>query len=255
MPRISLVVITLNEEKNLDRCLQSVAGVVDEMIVVDSGSTDGTEGIALSHGAKFVHNPWGGYSAQKNFGNHVASHDWILSLDADEALDDQLRRSVMDFKSSPTADACEMSRMTNYCGSWIRHSGWYPDIKLRLWDRTKGEWQGMIHETISMKEGTETIKLKGDILHYSFYSVTDHAAQMLRFTEVMAQDNVKLGKKGTYAKIFISPIFKFFQNYFLRLGFLDGYHGLVICIMSSYAAFFKYARTRELEKEQTKTIT
>lgn len=250
MLQISLVVITRDEEKNIARCLKSAEGIADEMIVIDSGSSDQTESIAVAMGARFVSHPWQGYSAQKNWGNRQAKHDWILSLDADEALNDDLRQSILAFKKQPDADACEISRLTNYCGSWIRHCGWYPDTKLRLWNKQKGSWQGLIHESVVMADGATLRQLKGDILHYSFYSVTDHAAQMLRFTEVMAQDNVRQGKKSSLTKIFVAPIFKFIQNYFLRLGFLDGYHGLVICVMSSYAAFFKYAKTRELEKEQ-----
>ncbi|MBS1689005.1 MAG: glycosyltransferase family 2 protein, partial [Bacteroidetes bacterium] len=139
MVKISVVIITLNEEKNLSRCLTSVAGIADEVVVVDSFSTDNTAAIAEKYGARVVNQAFLGYGAQKNFANDQAANDWILSLDADEALSPELQQSILSVKAKPEYDAYSLSRLTNYCGKWVKHCGWYPDKKLRLFDKTKGK--------------------------------------------------------------------------------------------------------------------
>ncbi|RLD77314.1 MAG: glycosyltransferase family 2 protein, partial [Bacteroidetes bacterium] len=153
MPKLSAVIITQNEEQNIGRCIDSLKGVADDIVVVDSGSTDNTEAICKEKGARFFYNKWEGYIEQKNFANDLAEHKYILSVDADEALSGQLRDSILEAKESLKADGYEMNRLTNYCGTWIRHGGWYPDRKLRLFHRDKFEWGGeKIHEAMVMKE-------------------------------------------------------------------------------------------------------
>ncbi len=248
--KISATIICKNEERNITRCIESLLGVADEIIVVDSFSTDSTPKICQSYPqVRFVQQTWLGYSAQKNFANQLATNDFILSIDADEALSESLQNSLLALKKNgANHDAYTFNRLTNYCGRWIRHSGWYPDAKLRLWDRRKGSWQGMIHEEIKMLTGSKIGHLKGDLLHYSYYSVIDHLRQMTVYTEIMAKDNIAKGKKATFNKLILSPLFKFFQSYFLQLGFLDGFYGLVVCTLSAYATFLKYLRTKELEE-------
>jgi glycosyltransferase involved in cell wall biosynthesis len=141
--RISCVIITLNEERNLARCIGSLQGVADDVVVVDSFSSDGTERIAKEHGARFVQHKFEGHIEQKNWAITQAQHSWVLSLDADEALSEELRNSITAAKQRDDADGYTMNRLTNYCGRWIRHGGWYPDRKLRLWDRRKGRWTGV----------------------------------------------------------------------------------------------------------------
>jgi len=246
--QISAVIITHNEEKNILRCIESLKDVADEIIIVDSFSTDKTLTTAYEFGATVVSHPWVGYAAQKNFANSIAKHDWVLSLDADEAISEKLKESIIKIKANAQADGYELSRLTNYCGHWIKHGDWYPDYKLRLWKKTMGNWQGFIHEEIKMPANATVQKLSGDLLHYSYYSVLDHVGQMHKFTELMAQDNHINNRKASLFKIVFSPPTKFIKSYFFRLGFMDGFFGFVVAVMSAHATFLKYIRTRELGK-------
>lgn len=251
MPLLSVVIITFNEERNIARCIGSVKEVADEVLVVDSHSTDRTEEICLSLGARFVKNDWAGYSAQKNFANALAKHDLILSIDADEALSDDLRKSILKVKEKQDHDGYTMNRLTNYCGAWIRHGSWYPDRKLRLFDRRKGSWQGAIHESIRLEGSTGF--LKGDLLHYSYYSVSDHVRQANHFTDLTAREAFERGKNAGTLKLLFSPCIKFLRDYIFLRGFLDGYPGFLVCRISAWATFLKYAKLRQLHKDKPAT--
>ncbi len=247
--KISAVIITFNEEKNIKRCLESLLGVADEIIVVDSFSTDQTENICKQYQVKFISQAWLGYSGQKNFGNSLATSDYILSIDADEALSDELKKSLLDLKINPAHDIYSIKRLTNYCGKWIKHCGWYPDKKIRVWKNGKSQWHGEIHESIQYDTGLTVSELKGDLLHYSYYTIQDHLSQINLFTEIMAKDEVKKGKTVTILQLLLSPLFKFFKSYFIKLGFLDGYYGFIVCVISAQASFYKYLKIRELLKK------
>jgi glycosyltransferase involved in cell wall biosynthesis len=249
MPGLSVVIITLNEEKNIARCLQSVKDVADEILVVDSYSTDRTEQICRSMGARFIQNRWQGYTSQKNFANSMALHDHILSIDADEALSDDLRKSILIVKENWLSDGYIMNRMTNYCGKWIRHGSWYPDRKLRLFDRTKGSWKGVIHEEFFLKDGASTGSIRGDLLHYSYYTISDHVKQANHFTDITAELAYSKGKRAGLLKILFSPVVKFIRDYFFLLGFLDGYPGFIIAQISANATFLKYIKLRQLHRQ------
>ncbi|OQX80975.1 MAG: glycosyl transferase [Bacteroidetes bacterium 4484_249] len=254
MPKISVVIITLNEEANIGRCIDSVEDVADEIVVVDSYSTDKTEEIAKTKGAKFILNKFEDYVKQHEFANTQASYDLILSLDADEALSDDLRESIINVKKYWKHDGYSMNRKTNYCGKWINHSGWYPDIKLRLYDRRKGKWTGQkIHERFSLFEGSTKGHMKGDLLHYSFNSITQHVNQANKFTDLTAQAAFENGKKSSMFKIIFNPVLKFIRDYFFNLGFLDGYYGFVVCQISANATFLKYVKLKQLNKS-SKTL-
>lgn len=245
--RLSVVIITFNEERNIGRCLASVKSVADDVVVVDSFSTDRTEAIVREHGARFVQHAFEGHIEQKNWAVTQAEHPWVLSLDADEALDDRLTAAIMEVKQAPKADGYTMHRLTNYCGSWIRHGGWYPDTKLRLWDSTKGSWTGTNpHDRYELRPGSRTAHLQGDLLHYSYYTLDDHLRQVNYFTSIMARDNHARGKRAPLWKLLLSPAAKFLGDYVMRGGFLDGWHGFVIARISAHATFLKYAKTREL---------
>jgi glycosyltransferase involved in cell wall biosynthesis len=247
--KLSVVIITFNEERNIKRCLDSIREVADEIIVVDSLSTDKTEEICRQYSSlKFVKQSWLGYSGQKNFANGLAQCDYIFSLDADEVLSAELTESVIRIKNSPEHDVYIVKRLTNYCGKWIRHCGWYPDKKIRLWRKNKASWQGDIHETLKLDKNVSTSILNGDLLHYSYYSIKDHLNQVNLFTELMASDAVKKGKKVTLAQLFFSPPIKFIKSYFIQLGFLDGYYGFVVSAISAQTAFYKYLKMREFLK-------
>lgn len=251
MPQFSVVIITFNEERNIGRCLKSLEEVADEIVVVDSFSTDKTAEICQDFPVKFIQKEWMGYSSAKNFANSLANNDYILSIDADEALSDELKKSILELKKSDNLfDAYRFNRLANYCGSWIHHCSWYPDIKLRLWNRHKGQWEGEIHEEIKMKSSAKAGFIKGDLLHFSYYSIEQHIRQVNNFTDLAAKAAFEKGKKAGCLKILFSPFIKFTRDYFLKLGFLDGYAGFVICRISAHATFLKYAKLRQLNKNK-----
>lgn len=247
MIKLSVAVITLNEERNLARCLESVAGLADDVVIVDSFSTDKTEEIARAYGAQFVKNKFNGYINQKNFANQHAKYDHILSLDADEALSDELKASIKKAKENFDADGYTMNRLTNYAGKWVRHCGWYPDKKMRLFNRTKGQWEGLIiHEEFKLFEGGRKKHLEGNLLHYSFNSVEEHKRQSEKFTTLGAKADFQQGKKAPFYKIWLGTVFKFVQCYLLQGGFLDGKTGLTICYLSALATHHKYVKLKRL---------
>ena len=249
---LSLVVITYNEEKNLDRCMASAVGLVSEIVVVDSNSTDGTVEIAKKYGARVVQRAFDGYAQQKNFATAQASHDWILSLDADEQLTQELVGSISNVLSAPEHAVYKMARLTNYCGQWIKHCGWYPDYQVRLYNRTKGRWQELkVHEYWKLAGGNGAMgMLDGDLLHYSFTSVEQHKRKIKRYTDLAAEAAVEKGKKGSLLKVIFSPVWHFISEYFFRLGFLDGYYGWVICGLSAKSAYLKYSKIRRLASKK-----
>ncbi|MBS0401688.1 MAG: glycosyltransferase family 2 protein [Bacteroidetes bacterium] len=249
---ISAVIITLNEEHNLARCLASVKAVADDIVIVDSYSTDGTERIAREHGARFVQHTFEGHIEQKNWAITQAKHPWVLSLDADEAVDDGLKQSILRLKrDGPQADGYTMNRLTNYCGTWIRHGGWYPDAKLRLWDSRKGKWGGTNpHDRYELHPGTSTAHLKGDLLHYSYHSISDHVKQADYFTTIAAKAMHARGQRPGFLKMLVSPVAKFLGSYVLQGGFRDGFNGFTIARISAAATFWKYAKLRQLWRQQ-----
>jgi glycosyltransferase involved in cell wall biosynthesis len=250
MIKISAVIITLNEERNLERCLKSLIGVADEIVVLDSHSTDRTIDIANQYNASIYQEKFTGYVRQRNIANEKAAHDWILALDADEELTPELARSILEVKQNTKYDAYQFSRLTNYCGKWIKHCGWYPDKKIRLVNRTKGSWKGeQVHEYWGMHDSTAKIgHLKGDLLHYSFYTISDHVRQIEKFTEMSARAAVENGKSCSILKILIAPQWGFFVSYVVRFGILDGYYGLLVCKLSAYASLLKYSKIRQYSK-------
>jgi len=249
MPEISVVIMTLNEEQKIEKCLQTVRQVADEIIVVDSFSTDRTEEICLKFGAKFTRHPFEGYIEQRKYAIDQASNDHILVIDADEALSEELRAGIMSVKNDWTHDGYEFNRLNSYCGQWIRHSGWYPDRKIRLFDRRKVLVKGRNpHDIIAMAKDSTLKFLKGDLLHYTYLSVEDHIHQINRFTEIQAKDNFERGRKANYFSILISPLYKFIRHYFINLGFLDGYYGYLICRNAAYSTFLKHAKLKALWK-------
>jgi glycosyltransferase involved in cell wall biosynthesis len=248
VPQLSVVIIAFNEEKNIARCLDSVKDVADEIVVLDSGSTDRTREICLSKGAQFFYHAFDGHIQQKNRAITYAKFPHILSLDADEALDDTLKKSILEVKTNWSKDGYYMNRLTNYCGHWVKHCNWYPDRKLRLWDSRKGRWTGINpHDKYELFEGDKnTGFLKGDILHYSYYTVQDHYKQVEYFTNIASKAYVEKGKKAPLYKLVLNPIAKFIDHYILHLGFLDGKAGFLISRISAYATYLKYKKIRDI---------
>lgn len=251
--KLSAVIITFNEEKNIETCLNSLLGVADEILVVDSFSTDKTKEICQSKNVRFIENAFEGHIQQKNFAMEQASYKYVLSLDADEALDDTLKHSILKEKANFTSDAYHFNRLTSYCGKWIKHCGWYPDKKLRIWDKTKGEWGGENpHDKVMMQVNTTSEHLKGDLLHYSYHDINEHIKQIQFFTSIGAKVAVEKGKKSNLILVIAKPFFRFIRDYFIKGGFLDGYYGFVICANSAYANFLKYLKIHEINRGKLK---
>lgn len=253
MPQISVVIIAFNEEKNIGRCLESVKDIADEIVVLDSGSTDRTKEICGSYGANVYHQDFLGHLEQKNKAITFAKYPHVLSLDSDEALDETLKKSILEVKNNWTKDGYYMNRLTNYCGHWVKHCNWYPDKKLRLWDSRKGKWGGINpHDKYELFDGDKnTGHLKGDILHYSYYSVEDHYKQVEYFTTIASKAFFEKGKKSNVFKLLVKPIAKFIDHYILHLGFLDGKAGYSISKISAYATYLKYKKLRDLYNAKT----
>jgi len=257
MNKITAVIITFNEERNIARCLQSLQGVADEIIVVDSGSTDKTEEVCKSYGVQFVYQKWLGYGKQKNFANGLTSFDYILSIDADEELSNELKTSILAIKQNFMADAYACNRLTNYCGKkWIRHCGWYPNTKIRLWKKGKAEWSlADLHETIILSPNAKTLHLSGDLLHYSYHSISDHILQLDKFTEISAYSIFKKKGKISVFRLIYKSLWKFISDYFIKLGILDGYYGFIICSISAFVVFTKYVKAKLLyDKDNEKPL-
>lgn len=246
---ISAVIITLNEEHNISRCIQSLDGVADEVIVVDSYSQDRTVEICEKMGAKVFCTQWRGYAETKNFANSLATHNYILSIDADEALSDQLRQSILSVKDN-LSGAYSFNRLTNYCGKWIRHGGWYPDVKVRLFPKHTARWEGLyVHEKLIFLEPTNIQHLHGDLLHYSIVSVADHLKRIEHYSTLQAKQMFESGQKFSYVKMYISPFVRFLKQYILQLGILDGKAGLQIAYYSALAVYKKYFKHLQIVKK------
>ncbi len=240
---LSAVIITLNEEKNIRRCLESIRDVVDEIIIVDSGSKDATVAICREFDAKVIATEWKGYAATKNFGNEKAAGEQILSLDADEALSPQLAASIQKVKGERSA--FYFNRLTSYCGRWIYHCGWYPDAKVRLFPKGKARWEGkFVHEKLVLDQDLKEKHLAGDLLHYSYHTVEEHRQRIESYSTLHAKAMKAEGNHPSCFKLLFAPTFKFFKTYFLQLGLLDGKEGLLISYYSAKAVCLKIRKAR-----------
>jgi glycosyltransferase involved in cell wall biosynthesis len=244
--RISATIVTLNEERNIARAIGSLE-CADEIVVVDSGSWDRTRAIAADLGASVIEEPWRGYGAQKNFAAARASHDWILSIDADESVTEALGKEILEVKENgPGFDGYSFPRLAQYLGRWIRHSGWYPDRKVRLYHRERAEWVGdYVHESVRVN-GTVG-KLRGDLLHFTCDSLSQHLRTLDRYTSLAAKEVRARGDAVTLVRLSVDPAWAFIRTYVLQFGFLDGPEGLAIAWMAALYTFLKYAKAREDE--------
>ncbi|MEN6532278.1 MAG: glycosyltransferase family 2 protein [Bryobacteraceae bacterium] len=243
--KISATIITLNEEDNIARAIESLR-CCDEVVVVDSGSQDRTMEIARKLGARVVESPWRGYAGQKNFAAEKASHDWILSIDGDEALSEALEGEIWQIKKAgPRFDAYTMPRMAQYLGRWILHSGWYPDRKVRLYDRRRAQWAGdFVHESVKVTGSLG--HLDSCLLHFTCDSISEHLKRMERYTTLAAEELVASGHKVTLGDLLLDPPWTFLRTYLFQRGFLDGVEGLTIAYMAAFYNFVKYAKARNM---------
>jgi len=241
--KISATIITLNEERNIARVIESLR-CVDEILVVDSGSTDRTVEIAGKLGARVLDSPWPGYANQKNLAAEQTKYDWILSIDADESLSEALEAEIWQLKKAgPKYDAYTMPRLAQYLGRWIRHGGWYPDRKIRLYDRRKAKWEGAyVHE--SLKVNGKVGHFESNLLHFTCDSLSEHLRMMDRYTTLAAEQLLSVGERVTWPRLIFHPPWTFVQTYFLKLGFLDGLEGLAIAYMAAFYNFLKFAKAK-----------
>lgn len=250
MIKISGVILTFNEARNISRCIESVLQVADEIVVVDSFSTDTTPDICKSYGVRFIQNPFGGYIEQKNFALSKATFDVVLSLDADEELSAELIRSLKKVKQNWEHEGYSLNRFTNYCGKWIHHSGWYPDRKLRLFNKNSGSWGGINpHDKFIINKNATIGLLKGDLFHYSYYSLAEHEAQILKFADIASKALHSKGVKSNPLKLIYKPVARFLKTYIIHAGFHDGKEGLTIAGMTAEAAYLRYLKLYKLQSK------
>ncbi len=250
MDRVSAVIITKNEARNVERCLRSLAPIADEIVVVDDFSTDGTAAICERLGARVVRQAWLGFGPQKNLANGLAANDWILSVDADEALDPFLQRAVAEAKARGLDGVYELSRLNFYYGRFLRHGFEYPDRKIRLFPRGAALWNGnLVHEGLDLSKPLPVTRLGGHLLHYTYFEIEEHVAKANRYTSLAARDAFARGARPSLAKLLFGPLVTFARSYLLKRGFLDGRHGLVLAVLHAHGTFLKHAKLWHLHRE------
>ncbi len=244
---LSAVVITHNAKETIGACLDALLKVSADVIVVDSGSNDGTKEICLSKNIRYYFKNWEGYSANKNFGNELALNDYILSIDSDEILSNELIHSINEeFKSEKLADAYKLNFITNFCGKWIKYGGWNPEWHIRIFNKKLISWVMLdVHEVLSQKPHHQIKKLKGKVLHYSYPTVQSHLNKIDNYTDLFAERAIKTGKSAGNLKKHLSASFTFFSNYIVKLGFLDGYYGFIVARNNALYSYLKYKKLSE----------
>jgi glycosyltransferase involved in cell wall biosynthesis len=248
--KLTGVIITFNEERNIERCLSSLKKVCDEIIVLDSFSSDQTEAICRKHGVKFVQHAFDGHIQQKNRAMQLAETDWVLSLDADEALTEELSESILNVKQNPSGEAYAFSRLTSYCGHWVKHCGWYPDTKTRLVKNGQAQWTGVNpHDRLERIDQGKVEVLNGDLLHYSYYTKEDHFKQIEYFGNIAAKELFDQGKNISWGLLYVKVVNQFIKSFWIKLGILDGRTGFLISIRSAYATYVKYRKLRMLNQQ------
>jgi len=246
--KLSVVIITFNEEKNIKACLDSVVSVADEILVVDSFSADKTSEICENTpNVRFLQNAFLGYGQQKQYATQQAKYDYILSLDADERLSKDLIIKVLELKKEWENAAYYVRRLNRFCGKWIRHGNWFPDYQLRLFDKKLAGWNdAILHENVYVYGQEKPKFLKAHILHETIDSISQHLAQINRFTTLSAEKMYAKGEKATFYGLYLKPISKFIESFIIKLGFLDGFYGFVVSKNSAFSVYLKYAKLREL---------
>jgi len=249
MPKISAVIITHNEAQNIAQCLSALKAVTDDILVVDSFSTDQTVALCEENGARVIQRKWEGYAKTKNFANSKAYHDWILSVDADEVLSNELIKSI---QQAPAKDGMvyALDRINNFCGQWIKHSGWYPDWKVRLFNRTEVYWVGAyVHEKLKYPANYKVQKLKGKLYHYSYYTLDGHLQRIEKYSQLSAEELHAKGKKAGPIKMYLSPVARFLRTLVLKRGFLDGKNGWILSRRNAQLVYLKYKKLKALNRK------
>jgi glycosyltransferase involved in cell wall biosynthesis len=250
MNSITAVIITHNEARNIQRCLASLKSVADEIIVVDSFSTDDTLAICKQEGAIVQQQTWLGFGPQKNVGIQLAKHDYILSLDADEALDEALKKEILAAKNQGLNGVYDFTRLNYYYGKFLYHGHEYPDYKIRLFPKATVRWnEELVHETLLVPDDLPKKRLKGHLLHYTYFTIQEHVTKANKYTNLGAELNYRKGKKASWFKILFGPLATFIQAYIIKGGFLDGGHGFIVAVFHAYGTFMKYTKLWELNNQ------
>jgi glycosyltransferase involved in cell wall biosynthesis len=254
--KISAVIITFNEEKYIEQCIRSVAEVADEIVVVDSFSNDRTKEICLSLGVRFIEHTFSGYRDQKNFALSLATYDYVLSLDADEALSTKLEKSILEAKQNFRYDGYKFDRLNSYCGKWIYHTNLSPECKVRLFNRKKASWGGLnIHEKVVLNNPKSEVRLKGNLLHWLYDSYEESVEKMNEYTTILANEYFTQGFKSSSIRLLVSPVWRFFHSYFIKAGFLDGYDGFLVSKLLATTCFLKYVKLRKLHLQADQILS
>jgi glycosyltransferase involved in cell wall biosynthesis len=249
---LTACIIAFNEEANLPDCLASVAFCA-EVIVVDSHSSDRTREIAAEHGARVIERDWPGHIEQKNFAIDQATTEWVLCLDCDERVTPELQGEIERVLAAPEHDGYEVARRNVYLGRWIRRGGWYPDAKLRLFRRARGRWGGINpHDHVRLDPPGPAPRLKGDLVHHTYGSIADHLKTIDYFSTIAAGEKLARGQRGVTLQLLLAGPFKFFNMFVLKLGFLDGWRGVIVASLGAYYVFLRYAKLWELIHVQGK---
>lgn len=250
MQTLAVVIITLNEARNIERCILSLGDLADEIVVLDAFSTDETAEICGKHGVSFHQRTWEGYAASKNYANSLTNCDYIFSLDADEALSPELLAEIKAEKIKGFNGVYAVNRLTNYMGKWIYHSGWFPDVKTRIFPKTGSFWSGeYVHEELITPANLQHTNFKSVLAHYSYYSFEDHRARADKYSYLTAQKFHAAGKKASVLKPYLSAMGRFIAMYLLKRGFLDGKMGFKIALISAASNIVKYKALRQLQRD------
>ncbi len=253
MPKISGVIITYNEELYIDKCLASLRGVADEIVVVDSLSTDSTEKICENYNVRFIKHKFEGLTEQKSFATSQAKFDYVLSLDADEALSDELKSSILEIKDNLESDGYYFYRKNNYCGKWLKRICLFPDRHLRLFKVSAGKWKGPNpHDRFYLNKGTKSQRLRGYLLHWNYATIEEHMDRMNLYSTVSADELFRAGEKTGPCKGTLHLLWRFFRSYFPEGGFLNGHNGLIFCAIMAWSSFLKYSKLRNLNSANGK---
>lgn len=248
---LSVVIITKNEAHIIGNTLQRLKGVSNDVVVIDSGSTDGTQSVCTAHGARLIETGWEGYGANKNKGNTAAAHDWIFSLDADEALDDELKAQLATIDLNDDTAVYRVKRRSFFCNKPIRYGEWGNDSTIRLFNRKKCRWNNeAVHETLDLPPQAQVQWLKGSLLHYTVSNVEEYMEKTVRYAKLSAEKYFAAGRQAGYFKIYVAPLFGFLQHYIFRLGFLDGKEGFIIARTTAKYTYLKYLYLRRLNDKK-----
>lgn len=250
MSKIAAAIITLNEERNIERCLKALVNCVDEIVVLDSFSSDRTAEICAKYKVRFIQKEWQGYAQSKNELNSLIEADYIFSVDADEAPDQELIAAIIELKTKGLNGIYEINRKTNYCGKWILHCGWYPEHKMRIFPKNSGRWVGdFVHETLEYSQTLKVHRLKGHLEHYSYYTSEEHRRKAFQYADLSVQKYLKENKKPYPFQAMLSAFVKFISIFIINKGFMDGFSGFQIAKISAAANRYKY---KTLKKQRIK---